>query len=115
MDEVFASKFGVRALKRLIQDQVENPLSLLIMQEKIHPGIPVFLNVDPTGRKLQVYAKKGESKIEPPPPAQEKEIIEEVVEEAEEEFTPSPRPEEQPPESTEIEPENAPNTDTTAS
>lgn len=94
VDEVFASKFGVRALKRLIQDQVENPLSLLIMQEKIHPGIPVFLNVDPSGRKLQVYAKRGESKIEPPPPAQEKEIIEEVAEEAEEEFKPSPRPEE---------------------
>ncbi len=52
VDEVFASKFGVRALKRLIQDQVENPLSLLIMQEKIAPGIPVFLNVDPSGRKV---------------------------------------------------------------
>ncbi len=107
VDEVFASKFGVRALKRLIQDQVENPLSLLIMQEKIAPGIPVFLNVDPSGRKLQVYAKRGESKIEPPPPAQEKEIIEEAVEEAEEEFKPSPRPEENSPESTETEPENA--------
>jgi len=103
VDEVFASKFGVRALKRLIQDQVENPLSLLIMQEKIHPGIPVFLNVDPSGRKLQVYAKRGEAKIEPPPPAQEKEIVEEAVEEA---FTPAPRPEE----SVEIESDNAPDT-----
>ena len=111
VDEVFASKFGVRALKRLIQDQVENPLSLLIMQEKIHPGIPVFLNVDPSGRKLQVYAKKGESKIEPPPPAQEKEIIEEVAEETEEEFMPAPRSEE----SVEIESDNAPDThETTA-
>ena len=107
VDEVFASKFGVRALKRLIQDQVENPLSLLIMQEKIHPGIPVFLNVDPSGRKLQIYAKKGESKIEPPPPAQEKEIIEEAVEETEEEFKPSPRPKEESSEPAEIEPENA--------
>ncbi len=108
VDEVFASKFGVRALKRLIQDQVENPLSLLIMQEKIHPGIPVFLNVDSSGRKLQVYAKRGEAKIEPPPPAQEKEIIEEVVEEKEEEFVPSPRPEEK---SAENVPEPAPETE----
>ncbi|MGN0919767.1 MAG: AAA family ATPase [Alphaproteobacteria bacterium] len=111
VDEVFASKFGVRALKRLIQDQVENPLSLLIMQEKIQPGVPVFLNVDPSGRKLQVYAKRGESKIEPPPPAQEKEIIEEAVEETEEEFTPSPRPEN----ATEIETKNVPDIDETAS
>ena len=110
VDEVFASKFGVRALKRLIQDQVENPLSLLIMQEKIHPGIPVFLNVDPSGRKLQVYAKRGEAKIEPPPPAQEKEIIEEIAEEKEEEFVPSPRPEEEAP--AENVPESAPETET---
>ncbi|MBR6231740.1 MAG: ATP-dependent Clp protease ATP-binding subunit [Alphaproteobacteria bacterium] len=118
VDEVFASKFGVRALKRLIQDQVENPLSLLIMQEKIHPGIPVFLNVDSSGRKLQVYAKRGEAKIEPPPPAQEKEIIEEVVEEKEEEFVPSPRPEEMPAENapepaSETESQNVPESDET--
>lgn len=57
VDEVFTSKFGVRALKRLIQNQVENPLSFLIMQEKIKPGQDVFLNVDKTGRKLQIYSK----------------------------------------------------------
>ncbi len=57
VDEVFTSKFGVRALKRLIQNQVENPLSFLIMQEKIRPGQDVFLNVDKTGRKLQIYSK----------------------------------------------------------
>lgn len=57
VDEVFTSKFGVRALKRLIQEQVETPLSLLIMQDRIHPGQPVFLNVDESGRKLRVYAK----------------------------------------------------------
>lgn len=57
VDEVFTSKFGVRALKRLIQNQVENPLSLLIMQERIKPGQDVFLNVDDTGRKLRVYAR----------------------------------------------------------
>lgn len=57
VDEVFTSKFGVRALKRLIQNQVENPLAFLIMQEKIKPGQDVFLNVDKSGRKLQIYSK----------------------------------------------------------
>ena len=70
VDEVFTSKFGVRALKRLIQNQVENPLSFLIMQEKIKPGQDVFLNVDKTGRKLQIYSKnkkktEAEKKDEP--------------------------------------------------
>ncbi len=58
VDEVFTSKFGVRALKRLIQEQVENPLSLLIMQERIQAGQDVFLRVDPAShRKLQVLAR----------------------------------------------------------
>ena len=61
VDEVFTSKFGVRALKRLIQHQVENPLSFLIMQEKIKPGDFVFLNVDKTGRKLQIYTRKEDA------------------------------------------------------
>ncbi len=117
VDEVFASKFGVRALKRLIQDQVENPLSLLIMQEKIHPGIPVFLNVDASGRKLQVYAKRGETKIEPPPPTQIEEIVEEAAQEEEEEFVPAPRPDENTAEEKPAskEPENANKSDESAS
>ena len=65
VDEVFTSRFGVRALKRLIQEQVENPLSLLIMQDRIHPGQEVFLNVDETGRKLRVYAKAGNKEVVP--------------------------------------------------
>ena len=65
VDEVFTSKFGVRALKRLIQEQVENPLSLLIMQDRIHPGQEVFLNVDDAGRKLRVYAKAGNKEVVP--------------------------------------------------
>ncbi|MBQ3695920.1 MAG: ATP-dependent Clp protease ATP-binding subunit [Alphaproteobacteria bacterium] len=65
VDEVFTSRFGVRALKRLIQEQVENPLSLLIMQDRIHPGQEVFLNVDSTGRKLRVYAKAGNKEVVP--------------------------------------------------
>ena len=65
VDEVFTSRFGVRALKRLIQEQVENPLSLLIMQDRIHPGQEVFLNVDDTGRKLRVYAKVNNKEVVP--------------------------------------------------
>lgn len=72
VDEVFTSKFGVRALKRLIQNQVENPLSFLIMQEKIRPGQDVFLNVDKTGRKLQIYSKTRRE------PSVSQEIIENV-------------------------------------
>lgn len=59
VDEVFTSKFGVRALKRLIQEQVENPLSFLIMQDKIRQGQEVFLNVNKTGRGLQIYSKNS--------------------------------------------------------
>ena len=58
VDEVFTSKFGVRALKRLIQEQVETPLSLLIMQGKIKEGQDIYLRVDPNSkRKLQVLAR----------------------------------------------------------
>ena len=75
VDEVFTSKFGVRALKRLIQEQVETPLSLLIMQDRIHPGQEVFLGVDPSGRKLRVFAKAANQIIEAPktttPPEEE--------------------------------------------
>ena len=86
VDEVFTSKFGVRALKRLIQEQVENPLSLLIMQERIHPGQEVFLNVDETGRKLRVYAKAGNHEVVPEPiHTPEKDLIEQAAQAAEEE------------------------------
>ena len=58
VDEVFTSKFGVRALKRLIQEQVETPLSLLVMQGKIKAGQDIYLRVDPNSkRKLQVLAR----------------------------------------------------------
>ena len=58
VDEVFTSKFGVRALKRLIQEQVETPLSLLVMQGKIKEGQDIYLRVDPISkRKLQVLAR----------------------------------------------------------
>ena len=59
VDEVFTSKFGVRALKRLIQSQIENPLSFLIMQEKVKQGHEVYLNVDKSGRKLQIYSRSA--------------------------------------------------------
>lgn len=58
VEEVFTSKFGVRALKRLIQEQVETPLSLLVMQGRIRAGQDIFLRVDPSSkRKLQVLTR----------------------------------------------------------
>lgn len=63
VDEVYTSKFGVRALKRLIQEQVENRMSFLIMQEKVKPGQDVFLNVHPSGRKLQMYTKTVQTTV----------------------------------------------------
>ena len=58
VEEVFTSKFGVRALKRLIQEQVETPLSLLVMQGRIRAGQDIFLRVDPNSkRKLQVLTR----------------------------------------------------------
>ncbi len=59
VDEVFTSKFGVRALKRLIQYQVENPLSALIMQEKVNPGDQVLVTPDPEGKKLRLFSKSS--------------------------------------------------------
>ena len=58
VDEVFTSKFGVRALKRLLQHQIENPLSFLIMQEKVKPGSEVLVTMDEAGKKVQIFAKQ---------------------------------------------------------
>lgn len=70
VEEVFTSKFGVRALKRLIQEQVETPLSLRLMKGSIQPGQDVFLCVDPNSkRKLTVLAKplaKKQPAMQPP-------------------------------------------------
>ncbi len=57
VDEVFTSKFGVRALKRLLQHQIENPLAFLIMQEKVKPGSDVLVTMDEAGKKVQIFAK----------------------------------------------------------
>ncbi len=70
VEEVFTSKFGVRALKRLIQEQVETPLSLRLMKGSIQPGQDIFLCVDPNSkRKLTVLAKplaKKQPAMQPP-------------------------------------------------
>ena len=72
VDEVFTSKFGVRALKRLIQEQVETPLSLRLMKGSIQPGQDVFLCVDPNSkRKLTVLAKPLAKKQQPAQQAKE--------------------------------------------
>ena len=58
VDEVYTSKFGVRALKRLLQHQIENPLAFLIMQGRVKPGQEVLVTLDSTGKKIQMFAKK---------------------------------------------------------
>ena len=58
VDEVYTSKFGVRALKRLLQHQIENPLALLIMQDQVTPGQSLFVTMDPTGKKV-IFARKN--------------------------------------------------------
>ena len=95
VDEVFASKFGVRALKRLIQEQVETPLSLLIMQERIHPGQEIFLNVDPSGRKLRVFAKSANQVEEAVPQTPDLPKTQEDIEDMPEDPIPDIRPPEE--------------------
>ena len=57
VEEVFTSKFGVRALKRLIQEQIENPMANLIMQGRLKAGDKILLAVEQTGQKLQILTK----------------------------------------------------------
>ena len=59
VDEVYTSKFGVRALKRLLQHQIENPLAFLIMQGRVKPGQDVLVTMDAAGKKVQMFAKKA--------------------------------------------------------
>ena len=118
VDEVFTSKFGVRALKRLIQEQVETPLSMLIMQERIHPGQEVFLGVDPSGRKLRVFAKAANKMEEavPEPPKLEPEDDDIQTPEQQEDPVPDIRPPEEDREiisEDETTPENTPPQDET--
>ncbi|MDD3669375.1 MAG: ATP-dependent Clp protease ATP-binding subunit [Alphaproteobacteria bacterium] len=104
VDEVFTSKFGVRALKRLMQDQVENPMALLIMQERVKPGQDVFLNVDKSGRKLQIFAKKMAAEVLEPVDVPIPEVEEEQPEPAAE-TKPVPPPETDQPAAAEEQPE----------
>ena len=59
VDEVYTSKFGVRALKRLLQHQIENPLAFLIMQDKVKPGQSLLVTMNAEGKKVQMFVKKS--------------------------------------------------------
>ena len=73
----------MRALKRLIQEQVETPLSLRLMKGSIQPGQDIFLCVDPNSkRKLTVLAK---------PLAKKKQPAQQAKEEQKEEPLPQPK------------------------
>ena len=79
VDELFTSKMGVRALKRLIQHEVENVMAIQIMNDEIQYGDTVVID-SPDRTKLVIYSKEhgaqknvsgkdGEKKAEPTPDA----------------------------------------------
>ncbi len=56
VDELFTSKMGVRALKRLIQHEVENVMAMKIMSGEINYGDTVVID-SPDRTKLEIYVK----------------------------------------------------------
>jgi len=57
VDELFTSKMGVRALKRLIQHEVENVMAIQIMNDEIQYGDTVVID-SPDRTKLLIYSKE---------------------------------------------------------
>lgn len=49
--------YGARPLKRLIEDQIENPLSVKIINGDLHMGDDIFVDLDASG--AYVFSKKG--------------------------------------------------------
>lgn len=53
-EEGYDPDYGARPLKRLIQDQLENPLAIEILDGKIHEGTKVKIDKDKSGIKIKV-------------------------------------------------------------
>lgn len=70
-DEVFVAKNGVREVKRLIQHYIENPLSVLMMHDKVHDDDLVKL--------IRPKDKKGVELVILSPEEQKNTVIEEAV------------------------------------
>ena len=56
--------FGARPLRRVIQKEVENPLSMSIIKGEIKIGQAVLVDVDQSGK----FTFKTDSNLDPPPP-----------------------------------------------
>ena len=46
--------FGARPLKRVIQQEIENPLSMAILKGDFHNGDKIQFSLDETGKKLKL-------------------------------------------------------------
>jgi ATP-dependent Clp protease ATP-binding subunit ClpC len=62
VDELFTSKMGVRALKRLIQHEVENVMAMKIMSGEINYGDTVVID-SPDRTNLEIYAKEKDEEV----------------------------------------------------
>ena len=74
--ETQIAKNGVRQMRRLIQHNIETPLSMLILADKINPERVIYVNATEDDKRLELsYTKKSlstskqlEDNIAPPPP-----------------------------------------------
>jgi ATP-dependent Clp protease ATP-binding subunit ClpB len=54
--------YGARPLKRAIQQYIQNPLAMELLEGKIHEGETVTADYDPSADKIIFQAKKGKAK-----------------------------------------------------
>lgn len=76
-EETQAAKNGVRQMRRLLHHNIETPLSMLILADKIDPNRLIYVNATEGGKKLELsYTKKelpkdtglvDEAYVPPPP------------------------------------------------
>lgn len=64
-DEVFIAKNGVREIKRLIQHHIENPLSVLMMYDKVHEDdlVKIIRPKDKKGVEIVVLSPEEQGKV----------------------------------------------------
>ncbi len=64
--EVYASKYGVRALKRLIQHEIENKLAWLLLNERIKAGDKPIVDMDSAERNIIITLNEQELLLDLP-------------------------------------------------
>jgi ATP-dependent Clp protease ATP-binding subunit ClpA len=65
-DMGYDAEFGARPLRRVIQQQVENPLSDRLLGGEFHHGDSILVNVNPNG---EMMLERTSEKEEPAPVA----------------------------------------------